>query len=204
MPNLRAIVTLNVSSAIAADKPQNTWHFQTAVGTTPYADIQAALAAFYNAIRGDLSGRVATNGHRTRIYDLADPEPRAPVYDVSWNFAGSTGSGALPPETALVMSFQGTRVSGVSQARRRGRVYIGPLDVASSDGDGRPATATVTAIRGAGQALLDASDAAANWKWAIRSEVDNTMVLVNNGWVDDAWDTQRRRGLDATTRQTFS
>jgi hypothetical protein len=31
--------------------------------------------------------------------------------------------------------------------------------------------------------------------------VDHVLRPVSNAWVDDEWDTQRRRGLKGTTRQ---
>lgn len=205
MPNLRALVQLQVVSGIAEDRPQNTLHFQTAVATTPYADIQTAIATFYNAIRGELSSLIAQNGHRTRIYDLADPEPRAPVHDVTWNFAGAVGTNTLPSEVALVLSFQGVRASGQSQARRRGRIYIGPLRVSAADAlTGRPTTPMITTLTGAASALLASSDAAADWSWVVRSETNNDNTFIDNGWVDNSFDTQRRRGLAPSARTNWT
>jgi hypothetical protein len=39
--------------------------------------------------------------------------------------------------------------------------------------------------------------------WSVWSEANQTASPVRDGWVDDAWDTQRRRGLDSSARTTF-
>jgi hypothetical protein len=40
-------------------------------------------------------------------------------------------------------------------------------------------------------------------EWAIYSPTANLHKTITDIWVDDAWDTQRRRGLAPTTRDTF-
>jgi len=61
----------------------------------------------------------------------------------------------------------------------------------------------VDKLRGAATYLKGASDAAADWTWVVYSTVDNAMYPVDNGWVDNSWDTQRRRGVKPTARYTF-
>jgi hypothetical protein len=65
------------------------------------------------------------------------------------------------------------------------------------------AAATRTAAVNSWGNLLDASQAATAWKWAVYSTVNATGVEVTNGWVENAWDTQRRRGRIATVRTVF-
>lgn len=204
MPTYRAIVTLATTNGINEDSPQNTFHFVSGDDPGPFVAIDTALRDFYNSWRGDLSSTIAVNGHRMRFYDLADPEPRAPVYDVNWNLSGSVGSNTLPQEVSICLSFQGDRISGVSQARRRGRLYLGPLRSAVVDtSTGRPTSSFLEVIQLAGNGLLADSNAAAEWSWVIRSQRDNANVPVTNGWVDNAFDTQRRRGLTPTSRLTY-
>lgn len=203
MPNLRAQVTIAMTSGVAKDAAQNVWHFQSALATTPYTLITTALQTFYRAIEGIFPDTVSQGGHRVRIYDLADPEPRAPVHDATFTLNSAPSGTQLPSECAVVLSFQGTRVSGQSQARRRGRVYLGPLDQAQLS-SGRISAGTITTITTAASALLSSSTAAADWDWVVRSQVGATNVFVTNGWVDNAVDIQRRRGLEPTVRTTWT
>jgi hypothetical protein len=54
-------------------------------------------------------------------------------------------------------------------------------------------------IRRAMRALVN--DTATNW--AVYSRRDNAGYLVSNGWVDDAFDIQRRRGVSALVRSLW-
>jgi hypothetical protein len=51
--------------------------------------------------------------------------------------------------------------------------------------------------------MLTASNAQGQWKWAVYSTVNMTGVNVAAGWVENAFDTQRRRGRIATIRSVF-
>jgi len=82
-------------------------------------------------------------------------------------------------------------------------VYLPFFGETGNDTDGRPTPAMVTALAAAGGALLTASTAAATWAWLTYSTVAPGYTQVVNGWVDNEWDTQRRRGRAATSRTTF-
>ncbi len=76
-------------------------------------------------------------------------------------------------------------------------MYMGPFFAGGMLG--RPSATQQTA-------LLDlASDLAAlggaDVAWVIYSPTDNQYRGVTNAWVDNAWDTQRSRGLAPTSRQ---
>lgn len=101
----------------------------------------------------------------------------------------------------MVLSFQADKVSGLPQARRRGRVYFGPLGGAA-EASGRPGTTLLSAVVAFGAALLSESNLA-DWTWVVYSTVNNGGAPVTNGWVDNSFDTQRRRGLEWTARTTF-
>jgi hypothetical protein len=49
-----------------------------------------------------------------------------------------------------------------------------------------------------------AAIASASWDWVVYSPTDDAYHEVANGWVDNAWDTQRRRGYKPTSRTTFT
>lgn len=202
MPLYRTQVALQMDSGVPEDRAVNTW-WCIADDLTALGLFVTQLGTFYQAIDNYLSSAVNTTGHVIKSYDMADPEPRAPVLVVTGTTL-TTGTTAMPAEVATCMSFQAVQQSGQSQARRRGRVYIGPLAQNTLHSSGTPEGAWTSALVAAGQALLDASDAAATWSWAVYSRVDQTAISVSNGWVDNAFDTQRRRGPVASARAIFS
>jgi len=181
----------------------NTWHC-LAPDATAGTDFNGGVRAFYNSLTTYLSPLLAQNGHEVKIYDLEDPEPRAPILEFEWNLTSAPSGSALPPEVALCLSFQAEKLSGQTQARRRNRLYIGPLDTTACGSDGRPAPAFVTAMADAGQAVFD--DAVGeDYDWAIFSTfAPTTGVIAANGWVDNEFDTQRRRGRVSTAREIFT
>lgn len=203
MPNYRALVVLHTADNNAANFVTNTFHFN-ADDNSVLPTIAGALEAFYDDVRPELSNLLAQNDHDIKFYDMADPEPRAPVLEVQWDFASAIASAPLPPEVCLCLSFQGVKVSGIPQARRRGRVFIGPIAVGSVGTDGRPDAGCVTNLNLAGDALLASSEAATDWRWQIYSRVDDGFIDVENGWVDNEFDTQRSRGRVYTNRSTFT
>lgn len=193
--------SINMASGIPEDKSVNVWWFNAST-EGDLASAITELSTFYTTVDTLYSNLVATSGHTFAAYDWADTKPRAPVAEGSLG-TFSVGGAPMPTEVALCLSYQGPQESGQPQRRRRGRVYIGPLTQANNDSSGRPASAAISVLQGAGAALLAASDADLDWEWVVFSRVNNTAIGVINGWVDNEWDTQRRRGRTATTRSTF-
>lgn len=207
MTLLRCQVNLRSKSLVAEDDIINTWHFVT-VGETSVQDGATEcwnlLDDFYQAIKGYLSSTLDPAQGLVKVYDMEDPEPRAPVYENALSALANTTT-TLPREVALCLSFQAVKASGVNQARRRGRVYLGPFtDATANDSTGRPGTGLTGAVRTAADALVTASKASAVVKWVVWSPTEQVSVVVDNGWVDDEWDTQRSRGLQAVNRYVFS
>lgn len=215
MAKVRTMVTIPSDNALPRDFVVNTFAFGN-VDVTDTADldaIEAALQDFYNSNGGSgtpIVGFMANDVKSPFIvkhYNLDSPEPRAPLQttEIVMDNITVSGSDHLPRETALCLSFQGVQVSGEPQARKRGRIYLGPW--VSNGGtilaNGMPSTTLITEIKDAAQRLLDESNTS-TWYWGIYSPTDDEVVRVDNGWVDNAWDTQRRRGFDATTRSTFA
>lgn len=193
-------VVLNPSSNIPRDIVTNTW-CTVADDVTALNLFMDELVTFYGTARPIFSSQLPQIGHRMKAYDVSDPEPRAPVAERTWNFPVSPSGASLPTECGICLSFQGVRTSGVNQARRRGRVYLGPLNVSTIDSNGRVSGATQVTVRTAGEDLLQAAFDATTWNWAIRSPLSiGGFVPVNNGWVDNAIDIQRRRGVLSTSR----
>jgi hypothetical protein len=134
-----------------------------------------------------------------RIYDLGDPPPREPTIVPSTAWIKPTGSG-LPAEVAIVLSFYGSR----NLPRQRGRLFIGPLDTGvlsqATNAVVRPALESRDAIRRGAVNVLNTTQ---NLTWVVISPTAATATVIENGWIDDAFDTQRRRGVAPSSRILF-
>lgn len=196
-------VVIPTADNLLANFATNTWHFTT-VTEPDLEDVFDALEDFYNDMNTYMSTMVRQTGWVFKAYDIDDPEPRAPVLTRTWDLTSSVTGAPLPPEVSLCLSFQATKVSGTPQARRRGRVYLPFLDTGTMGTDGRPTPTVVTNIASYGADLLAASVASTDWEWIIYSRVAPGIASVADGWVDNEYDTQRRRGRAATSRTTFT
>lgn len=205
MPAIRAQVILRTTSGVSEDFVSNTFAFS---GTNPAADttpITAAIKAFYDTLRPTIiPGVIAQNNHLIKYTLLPGVKPNYPFLESSWNFATAPAGAELPSECALVGSFQGAKAAGFPQARRRGRIYVGPLQ-SSILVSGRPSAASVTLLAGALQAFKGAISAiSGDTLWSVWSPSDGVAVEVSDGWVDNAFDTQRRRGVRTNSRTSWS
>jgi hypothetical protein len=212
VPVVRMVATLPMDSGLPEDAVQNVWHFDVPIVTDPtLQDIADAVSTeIYNAVDSFMSVKINEAACGFTFYNLADSEPRQPIYETGFTAGFAPGSTAIPSEVALVGSFQGDSESGQPQARRRGRVFIGPLAVAAlgagAAGD-RPAATFVGELSSGLADLRAASEAAVDWNWVVWSPTSGggagAAFIVTNGWVDDAFDTQRRRGVSPTMRDIF-
>lgn len=203
MPFYTTQFTVETVDNNAANFATNTWHCEAA-DTTGLVNFNIAVANFYAAVDENFGVLTkTTNGLRWKSYNKADLKPRAPVVTGVANLTPSTGLG-LPTEVALCVSFQSLPTSGIRQSRRRGRIYL-PFLLASLNGtDSRPTTAFVNVVVAAADALVTTSKAATDYFWGVHSPTTGATTEVDNGWVDNEWDTQRRRGRPRTTRTIFS
>lgn len=228
---MRAQVTIPLDSGIPEDATVNTFYFDgdedldgIATDADYHNNVFASLSAFYAAIGGLFPSTVAGTA-TVKIYDMRDPLPRQPEFEDVLTFTPAVAN-PHPNEVALCLSFQAVAQSGQLQRRRRGRVYLGPVadDVGTTAiiaSQSRPALS----LR---QIVADAADEmkqrdlpvgiGGSVRWAIYSRttdlgvgspalpgtsIDDAFHDVDNGWIDDTWDTQRRRGAAATARVVF-
>lgn len=204
----QAQIEFSSVTGIPADKIVSTFNFEGGAGATDTANIDDMIWDFYNesyagnSILQSFSQDSFGGAADVKIYCMDDPEPRVPRALYEHQFTPS-GAGGLPAEVALCMSYHATPVAGQSQARRRGRVYLGPF-LESENTSGRPTVDLITRIGAAAAELLAAANASVTWQWIVWSRVNASGANVVGGWVDDAWDTQRRRGVDRTTRYAWS
>jgi|ERR1044071_5301509 hypothetical protein len=123
----------------------------------------------------------------------------------------AVGGAELPTEVAACTSFH-AELSGIPEesgdtrprARRRGRVYVGPLNTFAISNvppvmlNGTFITDLIAATKG----LADGAGADL-WAMSVFSRTDWLLRPVIGGYVDNAVDIQRRRGVEATSRTTW-
>jgi hypothetical protein len=214
---IRAQAVLTATTAIPRDNFVNTFHFlpmELAVTPEDITSVQAMVADFYTHVGGsghslgDLLGasvsRVA-NACLVNVYDLGNAHPRPP-HTSTFTMPARTGTGVnLPLEVACVASMYADR----NIARHRGRIYLGPLQelcmTTSSAGVPIVAPSYRDDVIEAMERLVAGTAAVAGVtpQLAVYSRADGVARVVQHGWVDDAFDTQRRRGPRATTRTVW-
>jgi hypothetical protein len=208
MPIYRCQVAIPADTGIGRDAVVNNWGFFSIQGAAGVLDdIDGPLKAFYDGWANYRASLADWKNSRLKLYDMSQPIPRAPVADVLLPLSTSEAATNLPGEVALCLSFQAARVSGAPQARRRGRIYLGPFaSVANVSSTGRPDSTMRTAILASAESFRSAMAGTATG-WHVISQPKPTMPMTSSpvvgGWMDDAWDTQRRRGVAPLTRVPF-
>lgn len=176
-------------SQLPEDVFENVLYFDTTSIDTVEGTADGIVAAF------DAWGRHSgINGAEVRAYDL---EGGQPIFTKTYAYDHSTTAGA-PPEVALCLSYATVDDPTLSTARRRGRIYLGPLRQTDVQ-DNRPQATLITDSLALGQALAQIGFAS-DTTWVMYSRTDQQTAKIESIWVDDAWDTQRRRGLAPTAR----
>lgn len=202
-------VVLPSVSGLPSDVFINTFHFVTSVNSPAIGVIIASrLVDFYGGAgpTADIASYLGNTVDRTtgagmiKCYDELDNN-LPPFYETTFTVDASGQATDEPWEVACCLSFKNLSVTTVPERNRRGRIYVGPLNrnaVTESGGSIRPSTAFMNDLLDAGQRLYDANDASA--LWTVYSKVQAEGYLVEAGWVDNAFDTQRRRGEPTTSR----
>lgn len=206
MPIIRVQAILPVVSEKHEDDAMNVWHFQTTGNWDEgaRAEINGDLVDFYDTLRPFYSNKLK-NEVRLRHFDLSEPSPRQPVSDETFPLTQIPGSGtSLPSEVATCLSFRAAVTSGVPAARRRGRLYLGPLNINANNVDGRPGVGWRDTIIAAATTFgnLHTGVVLEGQDWCVYSPTDGVARVVQFAYVDDAFDTQRRRGVDPVARTT--
>lgn len=204
----RSIITLQRDGGAGEDVAVNTLHWDSDRGrdnvdrTLDIASINARVQTLYTAL-GPLLGEIVGTPTRHRLYDLEDLEPRTALSDVT--FAQATATGSLPAEMAVCVTLLADTESGVPRARRRGRVYVGPMDDGTSQYISGAAdcivaaTARTTIANAFAAACRDTTNdpVLSVFSRATRAgggTMDESFNDVQTIRVDDRFDVQRRRG----------
>lgn len=222
-------VTMDRVSQVPKDRIVNTWAINQYVpdGGT---DDQALLSAFTQFYATDPTGQTASVseffGHSLsraagdavfRLYDLdghLDGSPHGSPVSIKnhqIDVADVTQT-PLPDEVSVCLTLEGTNRSSTPvevgttrpMSRRTGRVFLGPLNtkaVAVVDGYARVATAFTSVVLAALGDLQDdvqAVQPAADL--GVWSRKDAEIYAIEAAYIDNEFDTQRRRGVTATSR----
>lgn len=212
MAHIRAQVVLQGGTNLPEDRFVNVWHFDS--GAANYSSHVAAVTAALDNVYGstdmvaagaglsNLLSQFVMRAYSYRFYLMSDPEPRVPtvVNKTLKPYPTTSGLRDVPEEVAIVMSLRG---EAPVTPRRRGRIYFGPLNhLALYDAQGTaPVRVDATVLTSMQNALTGLMDAGVGW--CIYSPTDDELVPVAGGHIDNALDTQRRRGPDASTRLLF-
>lgn len=226
MTLIRSVVTFAAQSGIPEDAMVNTWHFESddvEAESVVLADIGAALSGFYGAFDNYLSDQ-ALSSAVTPTVDHYEVEVATGLTGSPIGFSNLLGialgnASALPSEVALCLTFHAD-LTGLPEevpagapgpagdlhprARHRGRIYLGGFGTTAL-ALGRPTAALITAVTDAAAALKASADLADDSaRWVTYSRKNTAYYDVDAGWCDNAFDTQRRRGLSATARTLWS
>jgi len=216
---IRVIASHRSVSGIPADACVNVWHWKgMATDREDSADeIISTLSTFYNDIAEIYCANTMQGVIDVKMYDLVDPMPRVPFRTTSIVDLEVTAGDGLPTECAICMSFSGSAESGLVQARRSGRLYLGALSTGVTTtitGFVQVASPTRATIQDAAVKLITEPDPlAAIWSvfspttagatpWG-SSDLSLATTFVTEGYIDNALDTQRRRGTLPSDRTTF-
>lgn len=250
MPTVkRCQIVLARTSGLPEDRVTMSLWAQPITGTPADSLLMAAVRDFLivdnsstmtTSLGAAMGSSIATTGHSVNVYhyDMASGErlafDNAPP-ESTLTFSLTPTGDSMPGEVAIAASFRnntGATVGGgtfaAPAARRRGRIYYGPIGrsfstTTATAGDVRP-TANVIAGLGENLTFFRNSLDVGGHEWVIysrpyegRGEITRPgraplppiparpgqAFLVEQVWVDDAFDTQRRRGAGRTTRSFF-
>lgn len=205
-----AIWRLTASGSIyGMEKWANVFHCDIA-GAPNEVGIFTALGAFYtgspNGVLLHCPGDVAsgTVGVKLTQFSLqAVDSPAPPIVTLRNDQGGQNTAGGLPVDVSMVISWR-TNLAGRSY---RGRTYCPPFhENKNDDGPGlmpSPSVSTINSVKNACSKLLtDMGTAGA--PLVVYSRKLRAGRPIIGGYIDNAWDTQRRRSnAQPTTRTTF-
>lgn len=192
--------------------------------TSFYNDIPGALSTDLASFIGEQINRAA-NACSVLVYQHPAGNPAgdwgSPAGVQSMTLDAATAGTPYPAEVAAVLSFHGdlTNIPETQAnpspppavirpaARHRGRIFLGPLQSATGVEDGTtheplPGNTFRNVLAGAAQTLMDDAPTL-DMEWVVASVTADATYPIVGGWVDYAFDTQRRRGQAPVARQVW-
>lgn len=184
---MAAVVRIPVESSLGTQSV-NVWHYRitNAAPVTEVSEAIAQLDTFYTAIAGVLGVQTFTIGARCVTEDQS---PNLIIAGTS-QIAVMTGSNYNVLSACAVLSLS----SGIVGGAHRGRKYLGPLDGAAVQTDGRSVTGAdrTTLISAAGALLTPTASGSVMGIW---SRKNSTFTVCSGVSVGTIVGTQRRRLL---------
>lgn len=191
----RSIVSIPLDSALPRDAVNLTPWFNDHGLTTDPQNLASSLADVFSGV-GSWLGAAYEITVKMYEHTPGDPTTGPPKASVTKN-KGSIATCNGPREIALCLSYY----AGQNIPGRRGRLYL-PITCLSGGTAQwttlRPDAAMRSKVSAIGGKL--AAIGGADVDWVVHSKRDDASFNVSNTWVDDEWDTQRRRGLGPTAR----
>lgn len=228
MVQVLATVSLPHKSGLNEDRVVNTFAFYNSASSFTQTDATAmglALNQFYNVIPSGLNaiaGWIGPQISRTAPVEvkmtditghLDGSAHGSPDFEDGWNLGAMVpGALPLPSEVCVALTLDGSVDSEAPEfgpggtrpkSQLRGRIYLGPVTHGATVLDGLTGRVSVsTQLRSSWLAAAEALRENTTWNWAVWSRKGAFMTAVDQNWVDDAFDTQRRRG-ERTQSRTF-
>lgn len=176
-------------SGLPEDVYENVLYYDVTTAQNGVGAVADGIMSAFNL--NELHGGI--NGAEIRAYAM--PGGGEPIFRKDYAYALNGGTG--PGEVAICLSYASVDDWETSTPRRRGRIFVGPL-VAGLTGGPRPGATLIADIIELGQGLHSVGGGDASWH--IWSPTDGVSAPIQSISVDNAWDTQRRRGLSPTAR----
>jgi len=230
MPTTHVIVQTYTQSetGLPKDRFENVWHFLDADGAAAsdvaYTGMQKIYDFFHTPPAGGGIAQVERYLQTSQDnlihligYDFAAGLPRPELLVAKFGYTPLDTS-RIPEEVALCLSYYTDR----NLKSKRGRLYLGPLNqeaVGTGGLECRPSSNIVTAMAAGGARLIPVGAPAIDYSglivtagagatatgtaWALYSPKLLTYSAIEHGWVDDEWDGQSRRRVEASTRVLF-
>lgn len=222
----RGVVVFHGSSLMPEDRYNMDFHFVNGTLASDGTNADEIVQMLENFINTTTAGTPLSAyrspdvvGCDVVVYAHPDLNPATPtgppVVTTTIPFDGAADPTGLPNEVAVALSFHGNLTTvpefqGATRprARRRGRIFFGPLSISAQQHvapfalQPRPASALKQLLLEHADLLMNQANAAL-LPWVVWSRAGQSVVSVEGGWVDNAFDTQRRRGVAPTSRNVF-
>ena len=189
MPAFRFTARWQGVSGLPEDVYENVLYYDVTEAGGVFETISDGIVAAFDA----WGWHAGIQGAEVRTYALTGGQP---LYAKSYTYDHDDPSG--PGEVALCLSYATVANWDATTARRRGRLFLGPLEGALLNAP-VPGSGLITSTLALGQALAVVGSGAGS-TWMMYSQSDSLAVAIASISVDNAWDTQRRRGLAPTER----
>jgi hypothetical protein len=218
--NTFALITGGDHSSAGALAALHTAFFNLYNAATPTTG--KALAYYLSAMIDRDPGLMSIQSYD--ITGLLDGSPHgSPIHATTHELVDGALGNTLPAEVALCVTLEAQGrsaqpvetpdgvddnfVSDRPRQRYTGRIYLGPFSSVAANAATTSTVPHSDLITTAGEAFSALKTALAGivtggvtWKLGVWSRADASIRNVEAVSIDNAWDTQRRRGLAATTR----